>query len=249
VPEPTLILVLAIAVVAVLYASVGHGGASGYLAVMALAGIAPQFASSTALLLNVLVAGTALLSYATAGHLRPHLALPFLLLSVPAAFLGGTLRVGPGTYNLALAAVLLLAAVRLAVVLPQPAAEGMRRPPQAAALATGGVLGFVSGVIGIGGGIFLSPVLVLARWATLREAAAVSALFIVANSAAGIAGRLSAGTFAVGGLWVLVPLAFAGGLLGSWMGSRRLGGPALARLLAAVLLVAALKLGMTALAG
>jgi len=255
--------------VAALYAAVGHGGASGYLAVMALFSFAPREMSTTALMLNVLVAGTAFVSFKRAGHFkaRSHLLLPLAAASVPAAFLGGRLGLPHDRYALLLAAVLLLTAVLLVwrpaprsprdpglpasrpslsrtlphSQRPAPAAEPPR--PGAWRLGTAGAgIGFVSGVVGVGGGIFLSPLLVLLGWSSPHQAAALSAAFIVVNSVAGLAGRATAGTLSLGPLAIMVPVAFVGGALGASFGANRLNAPRLRRLLAIVLVIAALKL-------
>jgi uncharacterized protein len=242
------LLVPLLFVVAALYSSVGHGGASGYLAVLSLFAFAPREMATTALLLNVLVAGTAFIQFHRAGHFRLNLLVPFLIASIPAAFVGGLLRVPPEVYALALALVLGLSAVRLAWPGNLGANEpGAGRPKFAVTLPTGAGIGLLSGVVGVGGGIFLSPVLLIMRWATAKETAAVSAAFIVVNSISGLGGRFLSGNWELGSLLWLVPVAFAGGLLGSYEGAWRLTGPMLRRLLAAVLLVAALKLVLTVL--
>ncbi|MBI3953608.1 MAG: sulfite exporter TauE/SafE family protein [Chloroflexi bacterium] len=234
--------------VAFLYSSVGHGGASGYLAVLSLFAFAPMQMATTALVLNVLVAGTGTVAFWRAGHLSWRLLGPFVLAAVPAAFLGGLLGVRPELYGLLLAAVLAFAALRLGLRLePRGAAEATQRPPLGVALPLGGGIGLLSGVVGVGGGIFLSPLLILLRWATTKQTAAVSAAFIVANSLSGLLGRALGGNFELGPLAALIPAAFLGGLAGSYLGASRFSGLLLRRLLAVVLLVAAVKLVITAL--
>ncbi|MBI2872156.1 MAG: sulfite exporter TauE/SafE family protein [Chloroflexi bacterium] len=237
-----------ILVVAFLYSSVGHGGASGYLAVMSLllTTLAPRQMSTTALILNLLVAGLAGLAYWRAGHFRARLLLPFLIASIPTAFLGGRLHVPATTYGFVLAGALVFAAVRLS--LPSPASTGARRPvPLGLALLIGAAIGLLSGIVGVGGGIFLSPLLVLFRWADPKQTAASSAGFIWINSVSGLLGRLSAGTFATGPLAIMVAPAFLGGLLGSQLGARRFSGLTIRRTLAIVLVIAAGKLLLTVL--
>lgn len=240
---------LAFLVVASVYAMVGHGGGSGYLAVMALAGLAPAYLRPTALSLNVLVASIALFRFARAGAFTPRLLWPFVIASIPCAFLGGMIDVDPTLYKIVLGLVLLFAAYRLFAHLPRGATEATRAVPMPAALTTGGVIGIVSGLIGVGGGIFLSPVLLIARWATARQTAGISAAFILVNSVAGLAGVV-AGTLRTGETLPVEPVAIGvwgsavavGGFIGSGIGSRRLGHIALRRTLAVVVFIAAGKM-------
>ncbi len=233
--------------VAVAYSSVGHGGASGYLAVLSFFGLAPVAMAPSALCLNLLVAGTSFSSYWRAGHFAFRLLWPFLLTSIPFAFLGGLTEVSPKTYMLLLAAVLIFAAYRLLAVVPPKQEESfLRVPPLGVALPVGAGIGFLSGIIGVGGGIFLSPLLILLRWADAKHTAAVSAAFIWVNSAAGLYGHLSRKTVDWSDLLWLVAVAFAGGLVGSYLGARRFRGLWLRRILGVVLLVATVKLLRTA---
>ncbi|MSQ22677.1 MAG: sulfite exporter TauE/SafE family protein [Dehalococcoidia bacterium] len=237
-----------ILVVAFLYSSVGHGGASGYLAVMLLflAALAPREMSATALILNLLVAGLASLAYWRAGHFRVRLLLPFLITSIPTAFLGGRLLVPATTYAFVLSGALAFAAVRL--FLPASASAGATRPVLLGlAIPIGAGIGLLSGIVGVGGGIFLSPLLLLFRWADPKQTAATSATFIWINSLSGLLGRLSAGTLATGPLAIMVVPAFLGGLLGSQLGARRFSGLTIRRILAFALVIAAGKLLLTAL--
>ena len=242
----TLLVSALLLVVATLYSSVGHGGATGYLAVLSFFAVAPAQMAGTALMLNVLVAGMASVAFLRAHHLVGRLLWPFVFVSVPAAFLGGYLRVADRVYFILLALGLVAAALRLGLVPLKNSVEPTRTLPVAAAFPLGGAIGLFSGMIGIGGGVLLSPVLMLARWATAKQAAAVAAVFIVANSLAGIAGRAMRGTLDV--VPVLVPLiaAFAGGLLGSYLGANRFSGSTLRRLLSLVLLFAAVRLLVSA---
>ena len=232
--------------VAALYSSVGHGGASGYLAVLSFFVISPSIMSTTALLLNVLVAGLSLYSYARAGHLSMRLAWPFILLSIPAALLGGAIHVSDRLYFLLLAAALLFAAVRLAI--RQSGGEdeaSTSKPALLVSLPTGAGIGLLSGVVGVGGGIFLSPIMILMKWANTKQTAAVSALFIVVNSIAGLGGRFLRGGLEFGPMLPLLIAAFLGGLAGSYAGANKFSGLTLRRLLAFVLLTAAGKLLLT----
>ena len=237
-------LVILVFLVALVYASVGHGGASGYLAAMSLVGGSlPAQMSTSALLLNLLVAGTAWLTFWRAGHGSLSLLWPFAVSSVPAAFVGGWLPISAQAYRWLLAACLLAAAVRLCL----PSMRDARRfqePPLAVALPVGGAIGAISGIVGVGGGIFLSPLMVLLRWADVKRVAAISAAFIVVNSLAGLAGRLIAGRFLIGPLLPLLVAAFAGGMMGSRLGANHFSGLWLRRMLALVLVIAAGKLAL-----
>ena len=242
--DPLMISVLTAAIfaVALLYASVGHGGASGYLAVMALFGLTPTALKPTALLLNLLVAGIAVTAFARAGHFRWHLFWPFAATSIPCSFLGGAMSLPPNFYRPLLGTVLLFSALHL---LRQRTAgdDGSSRPlPLAMALPAGAALGLLSGLTGVGGGIFLSPLLLFFGWAGIRETAAVSALFIVANSAAGLLGHLGSLQAVPAFAPLLAAAAVIGGVTGAGLGSRRLPPVAIVRLLAAVLTIAGFKL-------
>lgn len=240
-------LCMLIGCVAALYASVGHGGASGYLAVMSFLFLHPALMSTTALLLNVLVAGMGTIQFARAGHFSWKLAWPFTLLSIPSAFVGGLIKVSEAVYMLLLAAVLLIAAYRLMREGSPGREESREVPPRAVALLSGSGIGLLSGIVGVGGGIFLSPVLILMKWATTKQTAAVSAFFIVANSVAGLGGRFVRGGLEVGTIWPLMLAAGAGGLLGSFWGARRSTPRTLRLLLGIVLVIAAFKLVVHAL--
>jgi len=237
-----MMLLCAIAIVALIYASVGHGGASGYLAVMALFAYAPAHMASSALLLNVLVAGTSWVMFCRAGYGAWRLLWPFLVGSVPAAFLGGWLPVSGRVYGWLLAAALLVAAARLCLAVPPMTGSMIRRPGRLVALAVGAGIGLLSGIVGVGGGIFLSPLMVLLRWADPKPTATASAGFIVVNSVAGLAGRMATGRLVIGSVMPLVVAAFAGGLIGARLGANHFSGLWLRRVLAAVLVVASVKL-------
>ena len=237
---PPTTLILLIFLVALVYASVGHGGASGYLAAMSLLAYAPARMASSALMLNLLVAGTAWLAFWRAGHGSSRLLWPFLAGSVPAAFLGGWLQVSSNTYGWLLALALLVAAIRLCLPLTK-GAGALKQPGRLVSLAVGAGIGLISGIVGVGGGIFLSPLMILLRWADPKQTAAASAGFIVVNSAAGLAGRLVSGRLAIGPAAPLVLAAFIGGLVGSRLGANHFSSTRLRRVLAAVLVVAAGK--------
>jgi len=241
-PETLALLLGLVLLVSLVYSSVGHGGASGYLAVLSFFGVAPAVMASSALGLNLLVAGISFLTYWRAGHFSFPLLWPFLG-SAPFALLGGLLRVSPAAYNLLLSAVLLFAAYRLLAVTPAAPEESLQRAPRMrVALPLGAGIGFLSGAVGVGGGIFLSPLLILFKWADAKRTAAVSAAFIWVNSAAGLYGHLLRQKPEWASLVWLVMAAFTGGLVGSYLGARRFRALWLRRILGCVLLLAALKL-------
>jgi uncharacterized protein len=242
----TLALAALILAAATLYSSVGHAGASGYLAAMALVGLAPESMKPTALTLNVLVASIATVSYIRAGHFAWRTFYPFAILSIPAAFIGGAIQLPASIYKPAVGVLLLIAAVELARSARKVAVkEDQRRNanvPLLPAVATGGGIGLLAGLTGTGGGIFLSPVLLLTGWAGTRRTSGVSAVFILVNSLAGLAGATASLKALPTGLPVWIVAAAIGGLVGTQLGSRYLPVPVLRYLLAAVLVVAGLKL-------
>jgi len=227
--------------VAILYSSTGHGGASGYIAVMALLGLAPQEIKPIALCMNIVVSLVAAIQFYRAGHFRRALFLPFILGSVPLAMLGGYLHLPAKWFNLLLGAVLAYAALQLAFKPAQQARENI--PRFGIAVAAGAAIGLLSGLIGIGGGIFLTPLLLLMGWANPRQAAAVSAPFILLNSVSGLAGFIMQSSYSLpGSIVLLAPAALAGGLLGGHLGSRILPMRGITLALSAVLFIAAFKL-------
>lgn len=227
---------------ATLYSMVGHAGASGYLAAMALYGIAPAAMKPAALVLNVLVAAIGTVQFARAGRFSWRTFWPFALASIPLAYLGGGIALPATSYRRLVGAVLVYAAVRLWLRARATSEPAVRAAPRTLALPLGGAIGLLSGLTGVGGGIFLSPLLLLARWADVRTTSGVAVAFILVNSVAGLLGHIASVKDLPPGLPVLAVAAGAGGLLGSTLGARRLPNPALRRLLAAVLVVAAWKL-------
>ena len=230
-----------IAIVAFAYAMVGHGGASGYLALMALAGIPLLIARPSALMINLFVSAIAFTQYARAGHFRWALFWPFAITSVPMAWLGAQVEIDPLLYKRILAVCLLLAVIRL-LGLFGTKDQAERKAPLAAALVIGAALGFVSGLISIGGGILLSPVLLLMRWADTKVTACTSALFILVNRAAGLAGTPDLASVIDVHLLTWVAVALIAGLVGAYIGARRLEQPRLRQALGVVLLFACVKL-------
>ncbi len=236
-------LPLGVALIALVYSLVGHGGASGYLALLAMSTLLPRDVAITALLINLVVAGTSFVLYKLAHHFSWRLAWPFLAGSVPLAFVGSRLHLTEPAYYWLVGGVLLLSGVRLFWI-PATAdgAGNAALPGIGVRVGTGAGIGLLSGMVGVGGGIFLSPVLLLARWATAKQTSAVSAIFIVANSVAGLAGRFQqGGVIHPQTLW-LVAAGFVGALAGSYFGAFSIGQRALQRALAGVLVFAALKL-------
>jgi uncharacterized membrane protein YfcA len=239
-PGPLAAFLALIALAAALYSSVGHGGASAYLAVMALFGVPAAVMKPAALVMNLGVAGLGSARFSAANLVPWRLLLPICAGSIPAAYVGGLVTLPTKSHRLLLGAVLLFAAVRLAM---HPRAVELRpRPSMAILVAIGIVFGFVAGVTGVGGGIFLSPLLILARWEEPRRTAGASAVFILVNSAAGLAGHLANGGAVPSIALPLTGVALTGGLVGSWLGAKRLVPIAIRRLLAAVLVVAGGKL-------
>lgn len=238
--EILLFLCFAIVLIAFLYSSVGHAGASGYIAVMALFGLAPAVIKSTALMLNILVAGIATWQFWKAGYFSWNLFFPFALSSVPFAFLGGYISLPSQIFKVVIGAVLLYSAFYL--FLKTESKKESRLPSKPIAVLFGAGIGFLSGLVGVGGGIFLTPLLILMNWSKAKTASAVSALFILVNSVAGLAGNVTSNkelpSFAI----PLALSAVAGGGIGSYVGSRRLSPGVIKKLLAVVLFIAGIKL-------
>lgn len=230
--------------VAFLYASVGHGGASGYLALMAIFSIAPDVMKPTALLLNLFVSLTSFIQFYRGGYFRMKLFLPFALASVPFAFIGGLISIDASVYKQILGWLLLLPVIRFFFFSDIQVKE-QKNHPLLAAITIGAVIGFLSGLIGIGGGIILSPVLLLLRWADMKQTAAISALFIFVNSLSGLAGQLTKGIHFTTDMYLYVLIAFTGGLAGAYFGSVKMKQGVLKYMLATVLLIAAVKLLVT----
>ena len=230
-----------IPIVAFLYSSVGHGGASGYLALMAVFSFPSDMMKQTALLLNLFVAGIAFYQYYKGGYFNRSLFLFFALGSVPAAFLGGLWSLDPWLYKKILGFILFFAIARM-LFKKESTQQKNKTVAAPIGLIIGIVIGLFSGLIGIGGGIILTPVILLFHWGTMKEAAAVSALFIWVNSASGLFGQLSSGVNLTTNAFVLVGLALVGGIFGSYYGSQRWNNRRLEYFLALVLTSAGIKL-------
>ena len=236
----SLLIIFAIFLVAILYSSVGHGGASGYLAVMALLAVAPEITRPTALALNIFVATIGTIQFYRAGYFSWQTFLPFAITSIPFAFVGGMITLPTTAYRMILGAVLVAAAVRLAWNLKSDVE--IREPNIVVALLVGAIIGLLSGLVGVGGGIFLTPVLLLMSWSDTKTAAGVSAMFILVNSIAGLAGNYSQLMRLPSNVWVWVLAAVVGGVIGSTLGAKRFDSLTLRRVLAVVLLFAGVKL-------
>ena len=233
------------AIAAALYSSVGHGGASAYLAIMALFSVAPETMRPTALALNLVVASFAAASFALKGQTNWRLLAAFAITAVPAAFIGGGIELPSHVYRPLVGIVLLAAALRLFWQPERLAARPVRSPPMAAMLPAGAALGLLAGLTGTGGGIFLSPLIILFGWEEARKTSGIAAAFIVLNSAAGLLGNLGSVQKLPEELPILVGSVFAGALLGAWLGVSRLPRHRLLQGLAIVLVIAAVKLLFT----
>lgn len=238
------IFYLLLFVVAMLYASVGHGGASGYLALMALFSVAPAQMKSTALVLNLFVSITAFIQYYRSGYFRWAIFWPLAIASIPFAFLGGLVELQADIYKKILGCLLLLPVIRF-WFFQKIEPVHLKEPDWKWSLFIGAAIGLFSGLIGIGGGIILSPVLLLLNWTNQKQTAAISALFILVNSLAGLAGQLTKGIVFNPEMILYVLMAFTGGLAGAWLGAKRFKQEMVRNVLAFVLLVAAVKLIFT----
>jgi hypothetical protein len=228
-------------VAALLYASVGHAGASGYLAVMALLGVAPAEMKPAALVLNILVAVIASWKFWRAGAFSWRLFWPVALVSIPLAYLGGQITLPGHLYKPLVGAVLLYAAWRF-FRSPDFSARATAPPPYALAMLAGAAMGFLSGLTGVGGGIFLSPLFLFCGWGKIREVSGVAALFILVNSAAGLLGAMTNGITLPAALPYWAAAAVLGGFIGAELGSRRLPGEKMQKVLALVLVIAGVKM-------
>jgi uncharacterized membrane protein YfcA len=235
------IFLLFLPIISFLYASVGHGGASGYLALMALFSFAPEVMKPTALLLNLFIAAIAFYYYYKEGFFNKKLFLSFAITSIPMAFIGGMTEVDASLYKKILGVLLIFAILKMLNVFGKESTKIKKVKPWQG-LIVGGAIGFLSGLIGIGGGIILTPIILLLHWGKMKEAAAVSALFIWVNSASGLIGQFSGGiTIQIESFW-LVAIALIGGFFGGYLGSKKINNQNLRYMLAVVLVIASVKL-------
>ena len=242
--DSTIVFYLILFLVAFLYASVGHGGASGYLALMAIYGIAPEVMKPTALLLNLFVSLTSFVQFYRGGHFKWKLFVPLAVASVPLAFLGGLITIDASIYKKVLGLLLLIPIVRF-LFFPNIPVNELKKSNNILSLIIGGTIGLLSGMIGIGGGIILSPILLLLKWTDQKQTAAISALFIFVNSLSGLAGQLTKGIHFSPDMLAYVGIAFTGGICGAWFGSLKFNQNILKYVLAVVLMLAAYKLLFT----
>ena len=240
--EDTFFLALLIFAAGLLYSSVGHAGASGYLAAMALFGLAPDVMKPMALVLNIFVAIITTWQFYRSGYFSWRIFWPFAVGSIPFAFIGGALSLPAPVYKQVLGLILLFAAYRLFQHRHLEATDMAKPVPVLWAMIFGAGIGLLSGAIGVGGGIFLSPLLLFMGWAKTKQTAGVSAAFILVNSIAGISGHLSSVKFLPDTVYLLAIAAAFGGIIGSSLGSRRFVNTTLYRLLAVVLVIAGAKL-------
>ena len=231
-------------IVAFMYSSVGHGGASGYLAMMALFGFLPETMKPTALLLNLFIAAISFFYYWKNGHFNLKLFLAFAISSIPLAFIGGLIEIDASVYKKILGVLLVFAILKLSNVFGKEN-DKVKNVILWKGLLIGGIIGFFSGLIGIGGGIILTPIILLMKWGKMKEAAAVSALFIWVNSAAGMIGQLTVGVTLQPQAFILVGIALIGGVLGGYFGSKKLNNKYLRYILIFVLILSCLKLFTT----
>jgi uncharacterized protein len=240
--DQVVMLAVFIFLTAILYSSVGHAGASSYLAIMALMSVPPEVMKPTALFLNVIVGTIATVRFARAGYFSWNIFWPFAVTSIPCSFLGGAIRLPNDYYKVIVGVILLFAAARLVYSAVKKHTTQPKPAPLLAALIAGAAIGLLAGLTGTGGGIFLSPLLLLANWADVRRTAAVSAAFVLANSLAGLAGNLASVQYLPPQIPYLAVAAGLGGIIGSELGSRRVAPNVLKYLLAAVLVIAGCKM-------
>lgn len=235
------LFLLILPIISFLYASVGHGGASGYLALMALFSFAPEVMKPTALLLNIFVSAIAFYYYYKEGYFNLKLFIPFAIASIPMAFFGGMVEVDASLYKKILGVLLVFAILKMLNVFGKESTK-IKDIKLWQGIVVGGVIGFFSGLIGIGGGIILTPIILLLHWGKMKEAAAVSALFIWVNSASGLVGQISSGVLINIESFALIAIAIVGGFFGAYFGSKKMNNQNLRHLLAIVLVIASVKL-------
>jgi len=230
---------------AALYTSVGHAGASAYLASMALVGLAPEAMRPTALVLNICVASFSAIRFWRAGLVDARLALWLLAGAAPLAFLGGAIKLPGEIYRPLVGVLLIVAAIRLLLPLEVATNRDPKPPPPALAALTGAAIGLLSGLTGTGGGIFLSPILIFCGWAATRNASGIAITFILCNSVFGLLGNLALVQRLPSALPIYLAAAMAGALVGTALGVKRLPSGMILKALGAVLVIAGLKLIFT----
>lgn len=231
-------------IVAMLYSSVGHGGASGYLALMALYAFSPEVMKPTALILNLFVSLISFIQFYRGEHFKWKIFLPLAIASIPMAFIGGIITMEASMYKRILGTLLFIPVIRFLFFANIPDEE-LKKSDLALSILIGSLIGFISGLIGIGGGIILSPILLLLKWTNQKQTAAISALFIFVNSLSGLAGQLTKGINFSPDMLTYVAIAFAGGLCGAYLGALKFNQNILKNTLAVVLMLAGWKLIFT----
>ena len=234
------IIIAGIAIIAFFYSSTGYGGATGYLALMALMGVSPFVMKPSALVMNIFVSSIAFLSYYRAGYFRLNLVLPFVAASVPMAFLGGRITPGVPVYEAILGVLLVISAFRIIYKPREP--EEVKRPSFSFSVLSGALIGFFSGMVGIGGGILLAPLMILMKWAKVKEAAAAASIFILLNSLAGLAGFYGTPVTLSPQIYSWTLTAVTAAIAGSHCGSMRFSVPWLKIILSCVIVAAGMKL-------
>jgi uncharacterized membrane protein YfcA len=242
--ETIILFYILLFLVAFLYSSVGHGGASGYLALMALFSISPEVMKPTALLLNLFVSLTSFIQFYRGKHFNWKIFLPFAIASVPMAYVGGMITIDDNIYKKILGILLIIPIIRF-LFIANIKVEELKKSNLILSVFIGAAIGFLSGLIGIGGGIILSPVLLLLKWTDMKQTAAISALFIFVNSVSGLAGQMQKGIHFSPDMYVYVAIAFVGGICGAYFGSLKFKSNILKYMLAVVLIVAVYKLLFT----
>jgi len=243
--EPTLYLFyILLFVIAFLYASVGHGGASGYLALMAIFSFSPEVMKPTALLLNLFVSSVSFMQFYRGGHFKWKIFLPLAIASVPLAYVGGLITIDGNIYKRILGLLLIIPVIRF-LFFANIKVEDIKKSNVPLSLLLGGVIGFLSGLIGIGGGIILSPALLLLKWTDQKQTAAISAAFIFVNSLSGLGGQWQKGIHFSTDMLSFVAIAFVAGLCGAYFGSIKFKQTILKNTLGLVLALAAFKLLFT----
>jgi hypothetical protein len=229
-------------IISIFYSSVGHAGASGYLAIMALLSFAPETIKPTSLILNIIVASIASAKYLKAGFFDKKIFYSFILTSLPAAFIGGYVHISPGYFKLLAGIFLILASILMVIkeYVKKPE-EPYRQIPLITGLIIGSVIGFVSGLIGVGGGVFLSPVIIMFNWTSVKNVSGIAALFILVNSVAGLAGHITGISQIDFNFIFWVFAVIIGAITGSYFGTVRFNNRLIIILLSVVLLSAGLK--------
>ncbi len=235
------ILYILILLIALLYSSVGHGGASGYLALMAIFSMPLASIKPVALILNIAVSLIAFIQFYRNGFFDKKIFLLLAVASVPAAYAGGLITIHPTLYKQILGVLLFITAIRLIIPMKKEIIISGNFDV-GILLGMGAGIGFVSGIIGIGGGVLLSPLLILLGYSDVKKTAGISALFIFVNSIAGLLGQLKHGIEFTSSMYIMIAVAITGGLIGSSIGAKQFNNSILKKVLACVLIFASLKL-------